>query len=155
MVGALLDSYGLEAIDEKIGFFGLSTNSNVVSWQTTGSAVYAPITGDAEREALAREFINWASGDGYQVYLDEARQFPILQGYEDPEDVPIVMQEANAAFLANGAPQYQQTLVATYGAFESYLSEMVSGQITPLEVMERMNTEFTRSARLLGIPGFE
>src|SRR5215207_9325014 len=84
MVGALLDSYGLEAIDEKVGFFGLSTDSNVVSWQTTGSAVYAPITGNADNEALAREFVNWASGEGYQGYLDEAKQFPILQGYEDP-----------------------------------------------------------------------
>lgn len=156
IVGSLLDGFGLDAVNEKVGFFGLSANSNVVSWQTTGTgSIYAPITGDEESEALARDFIDWATGDGYEQYLAESLQFPIIQEHETPADVPLVSQEANTLFLENGVPQYQQTLVATYGAFESYLSEMVSGQITPLQVMERMDTEFQRSARLLGIPGFE
>jgi raffinose/stachyose/melibiose transport system substrate-binding protein len=156
IVGSLIDSYGEEAVNDTVGFFGLSMNSNVVSWQTTGTgAVYAPKTGDPDREALARDFIDWATGEGYQDFLTESQQFPIIQGYDAPEDLPLVLQEANELFLENGAPQFQQTLVASYGAFESYLSEMVSGQTTPEQVMERMNTEFQRSARLLGVPGFE
>lgn len=156
IIPSLIDSYGQEEMDATVGFFGLSENSNVVSWQTTGTgAVYAPLTGDPEREALARDFIDWATGEGYQSFLDESKQYPIIQGYEAPADLPVLLQEANALFLENGAPQFQQTLVASYGAFESYLSEMVSGQITPQQVMERMDAEFQRSARLLGIPGFE
>lgn len=155
LVGSLVDSYGVEEVNEQVGFFGLSTRSNVVSWQTVGAgAVYAPITGDAAREEAARAFIDWATGEGYEQFLINSKQFPILVGYDTPPDVPQVLIEANEAFLAEGAPQYQQTLLATYGAFETYLSEMVSGQITPEEVMQRMDTEFQRSARLLGLPGF-
>lgn len=155
IVGALRDAYGVEAMDETVGFFGMSTRSNVVSWQTTGTgAIYAPLTGDATREAAAREFINWATGEYFGTYLANSAQFPIMQGYDTPEGVPAVLIEANEQFLANPVPQYQQTLLASYGAFETYLSEMVSGQITPLQVMERMDAEFQRSARLLGLPGF-
>src|SRR5579859_6987088 len=67
LVGSLLDGYGLQKVNDTVGFFGLSTNSNVVSWQTTaGAAVYAPKTSDATKQAAAVDFINWATGDGYQ-----------------------------------------------------------------------------------------
>jgi raffinose/stachyose/melibiose transport system substrate-binding protein len=156
LVGSLLDSFGLEKLNENVGFFGLSTNSNAVSWQTTaGAAVYAPKTGDADREAASKSFVNWATGDGYQKFLTDSKEFPVLTGYDVPKDVPTVLVEANDAFLKDGLPQYQQTLLASYGAFESYLSEMVTGTITPEQVMEKMDAEYQRSAKLMGLPGFE
>jgi raffinose/stachyose/melibiose transport system substrate-binding protein len=155
IVGSLMESYGLEALNEKIGVFGLSANSDVVSWQTVGDgAIYAPKTGDEARETAARDFINWATGEDYEQFLADSKQFPILQGYDVPADVPDVLVEANRLFLEKSVPQYQQTLLASYGAFETYLSEMVSGQSTPEDVMQKMDTEFQRSARLLGLPGF-
>jgi raffinose/stachyose/melibiose transport system substrate-binding protein len=155
LVGSLLDAYGLKALNETVGFFGLSTNSNVVSWQTTaGAAVYAPKTGNADREAASKAFINWATSDGYQSYLTASKEFPVLKGYDTPKDVPDVLIEANAAFLKAGVPQYQQTLLASYGAFEEYLSEMVTGKSTAEQVMQKMDTEFRRSAKLIGLPGF-
>lgn len=155
IVGSLLDAYGLEMLDEKVSFFGLSENSNVVSWQTVGAgAFYAPLTGNAEKEAAALAFIDWATGPGYQKFLTESKQFPILEGYETPPDVPKVLQEANAAFLEAGIPQFQQTLLAQYGAFEQFLSEMVTGTKTPAQVGEALDAEFQRSAKDLGLPGF-
>ena len=151
-----MDGYGLQKLNDTVGFFGLSTNSNAVSWQTTaGAAVYAPKTDNADREAAAKAFVNWATGEGYQKYLTESKEFPVLKGYDVPKDVPTVLVEANTAFLKNGLPQYQQTLLASYGAFESYLSEMVSGKITPEQVMEKMNAEYQRSGKLMGLPGFD
>ncbi len=155
IVGSLLDAYGLEDLDEKVGFFGLSEDSNVVSWQTVGAgAFYAPKTGDAEKEAAALAFIDWVTGPGYQDFLTESKQFPILEGYETPPDVPDVLQEANAAFLEAGVPQFQQTLLAQYGSFEQFLSEMLTGAKTPAQVGEALNAEFQRSAKSLGLPGF-
>jgi raffinose/stachyose/melibiose transport system substrate-binding protein len=155
LVGQLLDAYGLQKLNDTVGFFGLSTNSNVVSWQTTaGAAVYAPKTGDTAREAASKDFINWATGEDYQKYLTDSKEFPVYKGYDAPKDVPTVLVEANTAFLKAGAPQYQQTLLASYGAFEDYLSEMVAGKSTPEQVMQKMDTEFKRSAKLIGLPGF-
>jgi raffinose/stachyose/melibiose transport system substrate-binding protein len=155
IVGALLDAYGAEALDETVGFFGLSSRDVVVSWQTVGAgAVYAPITGDPEREAAARGFIDWVTGDGFATYLEDSRQFPILQGYEAPADVPTVLVEANEAFLESNVPAFSQTLQAAYGPFETFLQEMVAGQKTAQDVGDALAAEFARSARDLGLPGF-
>jgi raffinose/stachyose/melibiose transport system substrate-binding protein len=155
IVGSLLDAYGSQMLNEKVGFFGLSENSNVVSWQTVGTgAFYAPKTGNSEKETAARTFIDWATGPGYQKFLTESKQFPIIQGYQAPSDVPTVLKEANAAFLKAGVPQFQQTLSAQYGAFEQFLSEMIAGDKTPQQVGEALNAEFQRSAKELGLPGF-
>jgi raffinose/stachyose/melibiose transport system substrate-binding protein len=155
MVDSMKDSYGIPALDENVGFFGLSTDSDVTSWQTVGTgSVYAPLTGDAAREAATLAFIDWATGEGYQTFLDDSKQFPIITGYEPPEGVPQVAIEANEAFLANSVPQFQQTLEAAYGPFETYLNEMVAGAKTPQEVGDALDEQFTLSAQDLGLPGF-
>ena len=113
MVGAMIDSFGIDKLNENVDFFGLSTNSNVVSWQTVGvGAFYVPKT-DEETEKLGLDFINFATGDDYGTYLKESRQFSILKGYDAPTDVPLVLQHANEQFLKDGAPQFQQTLVGS------------------------------------------
>ena len=155
MVDSMKDSYGVPALDENVGFFGLSTDSDVTSWQTVGTgSVYAPITGDAAKEAAARDFIDWATGDDYQTFLDDSKQFPIFTGYEAPAGVPQVQIEANEAFLANSVPQFQQTLEASYGAFETFLSEMIAGTKTPQQVGDALDEQFNLSAKDLGLPGF-
>ncbi len=155
MVGSMIDSFGIDSLNKNVDFFGLSTNSNVVSWQTVGAgAVYIPKTDDAT-EKLGLDFINFATGDDYATYLKESHQFSILKGFDAPTDVPLVLQHANEQFLKDGAPQFQQTLVASYGAFETYLSAMVSGQSTAEEVMQNMANEYERSARAIGIPEFQ
>jgi len=142
-------------LDQNVGFFGLSTDSDVTSWQTVGTgSVYAPITGDVAKEAAARQFIDWATGDDYQTFLDDSKQFPIITGYTAPTGVPMVQVEANDAFLANSVPQFQQTLEASYGAFETFLSEMIDGTKTPQEVGDALDEQFNLSAKDLGLPGF-
>jgi raffinose/stachyose/melibiose transport system substrate-binding protein len=156
IVGNLQDSFGLEALNETVGFFGLSSEDDVVSWQTVGSgAVFLPITGDEARETAARGFVDWVTGEGYAQYLADSKQFPIIEGHEPPADVPAVLVEANDAFLENGVPQWQQTLQAAYGPFETFLQEMIAGQITPQDVGDELAREFAASAKELGLPGFE
>ncbi|CAN5575445.1 hypothetical protein BH23CHL8_BH23CHL8_00820 [soil metagenome] len=156
IVGALQDAFGLDALNETVGFFGLSAQDDVVSWQTVGSgAVFLPRTGDEAREAAARDFVDWVTGDGYAQYLADSKQFPVIQGHEAPADVPAVLVEANEAFLENGTAQWQQTLQAAYGPFETFLQEMIAAQLSPQDVGDELAREFAQSARDLGLPGFE
>ena len=156
MVDSMKDSYGVPALDENVGFFGLSTDSDVTSWQTVGTgSVYAPITGDAAKEAAARDFIDWATGDGYQTFLDDSKQFPIITGYERAGGrARRSRSRPTRPFLANSVPQFQQTLEAAYGAFETFLSEMIAGTKTPQQVGDALDEQFNLSAKDLGLPGF-
>lgn len=155
IVDELKDTFGIPAVDEKVRFFPLSADSDVVSWQAVGDgSVYAPITGDPAREAAALQFIDWATGEDYVNFLDNSKQFPMMQGHDAPEGVAQALIQANDAFLANSVPQFQQTLEASYGAFEVYLQEMLAGQRTPQEIGDKLADEFATSARDPGLPGF-
>lgn len=155
IVGNLVDSYGLDKVNATVGFFGLSKDSNIVSWQAVGlGEFYRPKTGDAAKEAAAKAFIDWITGPGYQQYLTDSKQFPVMKGYPAPTGVANALLEANEALQKNSVAQYQQTLQAAYGPFESFLSEMVAGQATPQQVAESLDKEFERSARQQGLPGF-
>ena len=155
MIDSMKDSFGIPSLDENVGFFGLSTDSGVASWQTVGTgSVYAPLTGDAAREAASRQFIDWATGDDYGQFLEDSKQFPIIQGYDVPAGVAQVQIDANDALLADSVPQFQQTLEAAYGPFETFLQEMIAGQKSPQDVGDALDEEFEQSAKDLGLPGF-
>ncbi|MEX1124519.1 MAG: hypothetical protein WEE53_02525 [Acidimicrobiia bacterium] len=153
LIQSLLGVYDQAEVDENVGFAPVSATTNVTSWQS-GNAISLPKTGDPAREAAAMEYVRFATGEGYQQYLEDTFQFPIFEGYDPPAESAVAFIEANDAFLANSVPQFQQTLLASYGFFEAYLQEMVSGQKTPLEVAEALETEFERSAAAIGLEGF-
>lgn len=83
----LVRFYGLENVNEKIGMFGLSMNSNTVSWVLhSPGAIYAvPKTGNPEKEKGARDFIDYVTGPGYQEFIDDLQIPPVLEGFEMPE----------------------------------------------------------------------
>lgn len=153
LLGSLLDTYDLDAVNEAVGFAAVSADTNVASWQATGGFVL-PKTGDPDREAAAREFLRFATGDGYAEFLEATSTFPLFVGHDAPEGLPTALVEANDALLANSIPQYEQTLRASKGAFETFLQEMVAGQKTAEEVAESLALEFERNARGIGLPGF-
>jgi hypothetical protein len=82
------------------------------------------------------------------------RKFPIFKGAPLPANAAKVDVAAYQAFKTNSVPQYQQTLLATYGPFETFLQEMIAGKLSPQQVGEKLQTEFGKSARLIGLPGF-
>jgi raffinose/stachyose/melibiose transport system substrate-binding protein len=150
----LVDSYGVPAVNKNIGFFGLSRYGNVASWLETDTALYAPITGDKQKEAAARRFIDFASGKDYGTYLKQSKQFPIMKGYKAPKDAPIVARQAAEAVRKNAVPNFAQTLEASYGNFDTYMSQLIAGQLSPLQVAQTLQEQFEKSAKHEGLPGF-
>jgi raffinose/stachyose/melibiose transport system substrate-binding protein len=154
-VQGVLDSYGLKKVNATVGFAGVSRSTGVVSWQTVGVGnLYLPKTGDAEREAAAKKFIDFATGRDYRLYIAQSHQFPVLLGFKKPAGVARPLQVANTLFLKNSVPQYQQTLQAAYGPFETFLQEMIAGKKTAKDVAQNLQDEFEKSARQIGLPGF-
>lgn len=147
----LSETYGPDVVSETVGFFPLARESTVSSWQTAGLAVYVPSAGDVE---TARQYVDWATGAGYQGYVDALGQYPVLEGATDPAGIVAPLVEAREAFDTDTIPQYQQNLQASYGVFEDYLSAMMFDGETPEWVGEQMQTAFERSAATIGLPGF-
>ena len=107
--------------------------------------LYIPKTGDAEKEAAAKKFIDFATGPDYRKYLAESHQFPVLKGFPVPKGVAKPLVEANHWFLTDSVPQYQQTLQAAYGPFETFLQEMIAGKTDAKGVAQQLQDEFEKS----------
>jgi raffinose/stachyose/melibiose transport system substrate-binding protein len=154
-VQGVLDSYGLKKVNSTVGFAGVSRSTGVASWQTVGVGnLYIPNTGNTDREAAAKKFIDFATGPDYRKYLAESHQFPVLRGFAKPAGVARPLEQANRLFLGDSVPQYQQTLQAAYGPFETFLQEMIAGKKTAKDVAKNLQDEFEKSAKQVGLPGF-
>jgi raffinose/stachyose/melibiose transport system substrate-binding protein len=155
MVGPMLEQFGKETLDKKVGFFTLAENSNRAVWQSGSSGIYAPKTGKADREATALRFVDWATGEGYGKFLADSKQFPVFKGHAAPTDAPQIYVEATKAMEAGAVPVFSMPLKAAYGAFQVFLAEMLAGDKTPLQVAEALDEEFQRSAQQIGLPEFK
>jgi raffinose/stachyose/melibiose transport system substrate-binding protein len=146
---------GAAIVDEQIGYFPLSGKGTIASWEIpSGGTLYAPKTGDATSEALARGFLDYITGQGYEKFRQSVNDFPVIQGFPTPTDVPALRQEMWDQYLATGMPIFQQVIEAAYGPFETFLQEMLAGTKTPMQVGEALQAEFDRSAKLVGLEGF-
>lgn len=154
MVPLMVDSFGAKKVNENVGFFPISSRSTVASWQAPATAFFVPKTGNQKKEDAAKAFIQWATGPGYQPYINAQKVFPVIEGAKDPAGIVEPLIEARKALEADPIAQFQQTLEASYGTFEVYLQEMVAGKKTPEEVAAQLQREFEKSAKLVGLEGF-
>lgn len=151
--GVMINNDGAATVDAKVGFVGLSQNDNAAGFQ--GSAgIEAPKTGDAAREAAARQMINWYLLDGYPQFISDYKDFPVMQGVDAPADIPQILQDANDAYLADGLPIFSQGLRADYGDFPTLLNQLVAGTATPEDVAAGMQAALEKSAKAIGLPGY-
>lgn len=154
--GLFIDAYGADKTQKTLGVFGVGSKDNkVISWQAGADPVVVPKTGNAKGEAAAKAFIDWSTGAYYPTYLKNSLVRPIVKGAQPPAGIPDLMFDAQKILEDNNPqPLYQVTLKASYGFFENYLADMHAGQKTPEQVMESMQAEFDRTAKLQGLPGF-
>jgi raffinose/stachyose/melibiose transport system substrate-binding protein len=154
----LVDSYGLAKVNQTVGFQCVSKTTGVCSWQTPASAdpLFVPKS-DPAHEAAAKQFIDYATGPGYGALVHASGSYPMLQGYDSDVNtsaIPLPMQTAHNEWLANTVPQYQQDLLANYGPIEADLQDMLAGKSTPLQVGQKLQSDFAQNAQLVGLPGF-
>ncbi len=152
----LSDNYGIDEVNKKIGMFGLSMNSNCVTWGlwSPGAAITLPKTGDATREAAAREFVNYITGLGYEKFATDLNLPSVFKGVEvDVQIEPIA--ELIEYFVKDSGAYHPMLVDAPYGTFELWLSEMFAGSKTPKDVAQSLSDALAENAKKLGLPGWE
>ncbi|SCX03959.1 ABC transporter substrate-binding protein [Candidatus Aquiluna sp. UB-MaderosW2red] len=152
-ISLLQASADTATIDKNIGWFPISRDGNVgISIPGVENAVVAPKTGDAKKEAAARQFIRFWLETGYAAYIEDAGAISIQPNVESPTGVPAIAQLAADA-LTNSAGSMQQEAVANPDLYV-FLANMAQGEMTPLEVGKSTQSQFAQVAAALGIDGF-
>jgi hypothetical protein len=78
----------------------------------------------------------------------------VLRGFPNPKGIARPLVEANKLFRTDSVPQFQQTLQAAYGPFETFLQSMIAGKTTAKGVAQNLQQEFEKSAKQIGLKGF-
>jgi raffinose/stachyose/melibiose transport system substrate-binding protein len=158
----LIGAFGADAVNTKVGFMPISYTKPAV-WVQGGDewGIYLPKTGDAAREAAAKAYVDFALGDGYELYLKaqlELSRYPDTHPAPDPSKIAVPFLEAEQAAKNNpSVPAIEPLLGCSYGVpgdLFTFLSEMYVGQKTAQQVAEGMDTTFKQSCKDAGVPGF-
>ncbi len=144
-----------DVVESKVGWFPLSGKSDIVSWEIpAGGTMYVPKTGDATKEALATGFLDYITSEGYGKLQTATHDYPVIEGFDAPADAPPLRTEIYEQYLKTGAPIFQQVITAAYGPMEAFFQEVLAGTKTPQEAGDALQSEFDRSAKQVGLPGF-
>ncbi|MEV4164455.1 ABC transporter substrate-binding protein [Nonomuraea dietziae] len=140
-------------IDREIGWFPISKDGNLATSVPGGdNALVAFKSGDAKREAGARQFLRFWLETYYPEYVKSAGTVSIEPAVPAPDGVPEVVKQATAA-LDDAAGSMQQN-AAVNPDFYVNLANMVNGTMTPEQVTSTTQSQFAQLAQALGIKGF-
>jgi raffinose/stachyose/melibiose transport system substrate-binding protein len=140
-------------LDEKIGFFPISPTGNVGTFiPDQSNALVAFKTGDADREAAARQLLSYWLGDGYADFVADRDTVSLQDAFPTPDSVPQALLDAHAS-LGESVGSMQALAVANPDLY-LYLADMVQGTTTPEEVAQQTQDQFAQLARAQGIEGF-
>ena len=154
----LLAAFGTEAVEEKVGFLPISYAETAV-WLYGADhwGILLPMTGDSEREAAARAYVEYAAGEGYPLYLEKALEPSRYPNHPvpDPEALPTPVKVSQQAINDYpSAAALDPRLLCSFGDLFTFISELFVGQKTAEEVARSMDIAFAQSCSDLGIPGF-
>ncbi|GAB3600625.1 ABC transporter substrate-binding protein [Microbacterium tumbae] len=158
IVPVYLDAAGGDeaALDAAVGFTAYSVGEPGTAVNPGPIGTYLlPKSGDDAKEAAARDFLEFATGEHYQTYVDESGTFPVLEGATDPEDASPLMLSIKAAY--DQGPQYGFINGAIPGGMQGFaalLSELIAGQKTPEEVAATLQSQAATAAKAQGLEGW-
>jgi len=149
----LVRIYGIEEVNKKIGMFGLSMNSNTVSWllHAPGAGYAIPITGDNKKEEGSREFINYITSNGYQEFIDDLQIPPVFESFEMPEFTIDSYREILEYYNKDSYPVFCYGLKASWGPLEVFMQELFTGASSPELIAKKMSSNFKIDAKERGI----
>lgn len=140
-------------LDQKIGFFPISPSGNVGTFiPDQSNALVAFRTGDARREAAARQLLAYWTGPGYQEFVNARRTVSLQPAVANPAGVPKALLDVHAS-LATAVGSLQVSAVANPDLYIN-LADMITGTMTPEEVAKATQDQFAQLAKAAGAPGF-
>ncbi|MDC4232445.1 ABC transporter substrate-binding protein [Actinomyces sp. B33] len=141
------------SLDETIGFFPISKKGAIgtsIPQQTGGVVAFK--SGDAGREAAARQFLSFWMSDGYEAFVKDQNIVSVLTSVETPDTVPQALLDS-AASLKNAVGSMQSQAIANPDLYLN-LANMVNGTVTPEEAARATQDQFAEIAKAQGAAGF-
>ncbi|KJL24604.1 extracellular solute-binding protein [Microbacterium azadirachtae] len=142
--------------DETIGFAAVGADGPTAAWAPAlGGTWYVPKTGHADTESTALAFIQYATGEGYQAFVNESGTFPLLKGAKPPTGgYQELSKEIADAYNADSAIAFNSNLVGFGSKFADYLTGLLSGSQTPEPIGENAQKVFEQAAKAAQLPGW-
>lgn len=141
--------------DATIGFAYPSANGEVSAWAPNLSGTwYVPKTGDEAKESTALAFIQYATGAGYQDYVDATKTFPVLEGAVAPTGAQGLVQEVADAYKNSTALAFNSNLPGFNAQFAAYLTGILSDSETPTDGAKKGQSAFEQAAKAASLPGW-
>ncbi|SIM59847.1 ABC transporter substrate-binding protein [Micromonospora cremea] len=140
-------------LDKKIGFFPISPSGNIGTFiPDQSNALVAFKTGDAKREAAARQLLSYWMGPGYQDFVTDRNTISLQTAVPNPPGVPKALLDVHAA-LPTSVGSMQALAVANPDLYIN-LADMITGSMTPEQVAQATQEQFAQLAKAAGAPGF-
>jgi raffinose/stachyose/melibiose transport system substrate-binding protein len=140
-------------LDETIGFFPISPTGNIGTFiPDQSNALVAFKTGDAKREAAARQLLAYWLGDGYEAFVNAQSTVSLMTGVDTPSTVPTALISVSDS-LGDSVGSMQALAVANPDLY-IFLADMIQGTKTPQEVAEATQAQFAELAKAQGVAGF-
>lgn len=141
--------------DATIGFAYPSADGAVSAWAPNLSGTwYVPKTGNDAKESTALAFIQYATGAGYQDYVNATKTFPVLEGATLPEGGQGLTQQVEAAYKDSTQLAFNSNLPGFNAAFANYLTGILSGSETPADGAKKSQKVFKQAATAAHLPGW-
>ncbi|MBW0253141.1 ABC transporter substrate-binding protein [Cellulomonas sp. PS-H5] len=151
--GQLQSLADTDELNEKIGFFPISTDGNVGTFvPDQANALVAFRTGDESREAAARQLLSFWLGDGYADFVEDQDTVSLQPGVETPATVPDAL--VSVADALDGAAGSMQVEAVANPDLYLRLGDMIQGALTPEQVAQQTQDQFAQLASAQGVEGF-
>ncbi|MET0885685.1 MAG: ABC transporter substrate-binding protein [Mycetocola sp.] len=148
---------GPDQADALIGWGSVGTDEPYANYQPGPNGTYMlPKTGDAAREAAAKDFIEFATGEYYQTYIDQSGVNPVIKapGIEAPTDISELQQAINTFY--NDSPQQPlfNADIAGFGNFVQLMPQLLAGQLTPQTLADQLQSIIAQASTAAGVEGW-
>ncbi|MFC4070013.1 ABC transporter substrate-binding protein [Actinoplanes subglobosus] len=136
-------------LDKRIGFFPISPSGNVGTFiPDQSNALVAFKTGDAKREAAARQLLAYWMGPGYQAFVTDRNTVSLEPAVPSPAGVPKALLDVHAS-LPTSVGSMQALAVANPDLYIN-LADMIAGTMTPEQVATATQDQFVQLAKAAG-----
>ncbi|WP_217708518.1 ABC transporter substrate-binding protein [Nonomuraea rhodomycinica] len=140
-------------LDKKIGFFPISPSGNVGTFiPDQSNALVAFRTGDARREAAARQLLAYWMGPGYQEFVTARKTVSLKTDVPTPAGVPQALLDVHKSL--GGSVGSMQALAVANPDLYLNLADMITGSLTPEQVAAATQKQFAQLAKAAGASGF-
>jgi raffinose/stachyose/melibiose transport system substrate-binding protein len=146
-------SASTDELNQKIGFFPISPSGNVGTYiPDQSNAVVAFKTGNAKREAAARQLLAFWLGQGYPAFIADQNTVSLETSVPSPSTVPDALKSV-ADSLGSSVGSMQALAVANPDLYLN-LANMLAGKMSPEQVASTTQAQFAQLAKAQGAPGF-